>query len=364
MKKIFLKVLVFIVVLSFDNVFASSYEKYDVGDKIKYDPVADEVCENGDTCYTWYAIKESGYTDKNLSMILDHNIGEQTAIVSDATNAFQQQLEPDAARSYLQTLTSNWKYTGRLITKQEVLDILGISSFVGHASIENHLWLSSTDYYWVDAIHDGYCWTISDTVFENAYIVYRGILQKYYVRPVVDIEKKPVTNKTINSTNESISISSAPIVIDKLSKVDITEFSKDSEEYKKLLNIFKDKKNVIAYNFNLYDSNNKIVEPESKVTVNIKLPKNINYDKLKVWYISDNFNKQELSYSIKEDILSFETDHFSIYALTEDIEGEVVQVADTAFSITKLGVSIGLVILVLGVMVIVQTLLKDKQKNQ
>lgn len=38
--------------------------------------------------------------------------------------------------------------------------------------------------------------------------------------------------------------------------------------------------------------------------------------------------------------------------------------ADTAFSITKLGVSIGLVILVLGVMVIVQTLLKDKQKNQ
>lgn len=43
---------------------------------------------------------------------------------------------------------------------------------------------------------------------------------------------------------------------------------------------------------------------------------------------------------------------------------QVVQVEDTAFSITKIGITIGLVIIVFGIMVIIQTLLKDKKKNQ
>ena len=45
------------MILLCENVYASSYEKYEVGDAIKYDPVADELCETGDNCYTWYAIK-------------------------------------------------------------------------------------------------------------------------------------------------------------------------------------------------------------------------------------------------------------------------------------------------------------------
>ena len=61
--------------------------------------------------------------------------------------------------------------------------------------------------------------------------------------------------------------------------------------------------------------------------------------------------------------LSFETDHFSTYVITEDQDEEIVNVADTAFNLTKIGITIGLVILVLGIMVIVQVLLKSKKEK-
>ena len=366
MKKIILVFLSLFGFLSFENVYASSYEKYKIGDMIKYDPVTDELCQTGDTCYTWYAIKESGYADKNLTIILDHNLGEKTPIVSDATNAFSEQLVPDAANNYLKNLTSSWKYKGRLITGQEVMNILGVTSVTTTISIENYKWLASNDNssnYWVDAIHGGYSWTINDkTVFPNAYIAYNGALIECYVRPVVDIEKKIVTNKQVNSNNEYIYISGSPSVVDKLNKIEVKEYSKDSDVYKRISNIFADKNKLFVYNFNLYDESNKLVEPDSKIKVNIKLPENLNKDKLKLWYITEDYSRQELSYIVKDNILSFETDHFSIYALTEDEDSEVVKVEDTAFSITKLGITIGLVILVLGIMVIIQTILKEKKE--
>lgn len=49
---------------------------------------------------------------------------------------------------------------------------------------------------------------------------------------------------------------------------------------------------------------------------------------------------------------------------TTENNDQVVEVEDTAWNVSKIGITIGLVILVLGVMVIVQTILKGKQKNQ
>lgn len=377
MKKIIYFVLTLLICLSFENVYASSYEKYEVGDAIKYDPVADSLCETGDTCYTWYAIKESGYTDKNLSIILDHNLGEETPLVSKYTSVPVEQLVADAANNYLKTLTSNWKYQGRLIKKQEIMNIIKEEpNNDGHYSLKNYPWLGKNldgnyDEYWIDAFSNvAQAWVVGNyetdglSIFTNKDFIYHGIVQNAYVRPVIDIEKKTVTNKAINTTDENISISSIPSTIDKISKAEVKEYLKDSDVYKRLQNIFKDKKSIIAYNFNLYDADNNPIKPESKVTVNIKLPTDIDQNKLKLWYITEEFNQQELEYSIQNNTLSFETDHFSTYVLTEDMDEEIVNVSDTAFNITMIGVTIGLAILVMGIMVIVQTLLKSKNNKQ
>lgn len=187
------------------------------------------------------------------------------------------------------------------------------------------------------------------------------------VRPVIEVTKDRIegsqeVDTEIKSNNDNI------YILGKTSdlyqkKFEVNEYLKDSNTYKKLQETFSNKKNIIAYSFNLYDASNNLVEPESKVTVNIKLPTDMNYDKIRLWYVTDDFSKQELEYSIHDNVLSFETDHFSAYVLTEDQDEEIVNVADTAFNAMRLGITIGLVILVLGIMVIVQVLLNSKKEK-
>ena len=186
--------------------------------------------------------------------------------------------------------------------------------------------------------------------------------QKAGIRPVITINDQSM-KEDISIQNNDITLSGNYQVIEKIEKFTSDKYNQDSDTYKKLQEIFSDKKSIVAYSFSLYDENNNLVEPESKVTVNIKLPTDMNYDKIRLLYIADDFSKQELEYSIHDNTLSFETDHFSTYVITEDQDEEIVNVADTAFNLTKIGITIGLVILVLGIMVIVQVLLKSKKEK-
>ena len=62
--------------------------------------------------------------------------------------------------------------------------------------------------------------------------------------------------------------------------------------------------------------------------------------------------------------MTFNTNHFSDYIITEDKETkEIVKVENTGFNVTKIEISIGLGILVLGIIIIVQTILKNKKIN-
>ena len=359
MRKVRKKMLIFSVLLlgfSTKNVFAGTYDGYSVGDQIKYDPVSNSVCESGDTCYTWYVINN---TDEGISMILSTNLGEKTKLTS-ATELFTSTVEPDIATNYLKTLTNTWVYKGRLLTADEAYNLLGITSYSEFTSFDKAPYLASTydNTYWLDGISTGYCLTIGEKVS----LSYNGSDTNYYVRPVIDIIKAKVA--TIKTTDSDVTILGDSSILSKISKVSVEKYSSDSDVYKSLMKIFQNKAKIIAYDFNLYDSNNNVIQPGGTVEVNIVLPSNINIDKLKLWYVDNDYNAEQLSFSVSNNVLSFKTTHFSTYVLTEDVDGQVVEVEDTAFDLSKLGLYTGLTVVVIGAIVIVQSSVRKKRKNK
>ncbi len=63
------------------------------------------------------------------------------------------------------------------------------------------------------------------------------------------------------------------------------------------------------------------VQPNGTVLVKIPLPKGYNQNKCVVYYVADDGTMEELTtYHFKDGYVYFETDHFSYYAITEDIE--------------------------------------------
>lgn len=176
-----------------------SEKTYNVGDSIKLNPLTGLLCESGDYCYTWYVIKKSNPSDSKLFLILNKNIGDPVQITSEINYLYQYQHTADYANNYLKDLTSGWKYQGRLIKKQEIIDIIGIVPS-DHYLLNNYSWLAENidkdnynDPYWIDAISTGYAWkvgyyTSEPAIFTNQYIAYNANAQKLSVRPVIEVD--------------------------------------------------------------------------------------------------------------------------------------------------------------------------------
>ena len=103
---------------------------------------------------------------------------------------------------------------------------------------------------------------------------------------------------------------------------------------------------------------------DKNIEVSLKIPDDYDSTRISVWYVDDSFNKQELDMETVNNVVTFNTNHFSDYIITEDKETkEIVKVENTGFNVTKIEISIGLGILVLGIIIIVQTILKNKKIN-
>lgn len=273
-------------------------------------------------------------------------------------------------------------YAARLLTIQEVNKACNITS-ENHVNNElnncNYL-LENTKYsnsgltygYWLESVlkrdesyHYQHAYVInSDTNNVYSHVIHSMVPGKYGdiealtygVRPVIEVPKNEINNKKeIVDNNITIEESTNGSLIN-VSKLEIKKLQSNTETYNKINSIFKDKKNFIAYDFNLYDIANNHIEPTGMVTVKIKIPSGFNKDKIKVWYVDDKYNTKEIKHSIVDEKIIFETNHFSTYVITEDnnISTQTVQVGNT-FKTAYIGYCIGIAILILGIIVIYQS---------
>ncbi len=151
---------------------------------------------------------------------------------------------------------------------------------------------------------------------------------------VLNQDKPPVDDDTINSgvdveedigsvKNEKYSITvtakDSPLPSD--TKVDVKEI-KSGTDYTTIKNALpKSVSKFQAFDISL-SSNGKIVSPNGKVTVSVPLPSNISASKATVYYIPKSGAAEELDCTISKGIISFTTDHFSIYVIAEEQTAE------------------------------------------
>lgn len=115
------------------------------------------------------------------------------------------------------------------------------------------------------------------------------------------------SNITIKSTSTEVPLDTA-----------ITVKEVESDEIKEALGTNK----YTAYDISLYSNakDAKITKLENdKFIVSVPVPKNLKGKDLVVYYVNDNGKKEEHVSTIKDNIVSFETNHFSTYVLTEKV---------------------------------------------
>lgn len=75
----------------------------------------------------------------------------------------------------------------------------------------------------------------------------------------------------------------------------------------------------VAFDITLVDGNGDTVQPDGKVQVSIPLPEKYKgFNSLGVYYIDSNAKAEKLESKIENDCITFETDHFSTYALVAE----------------------------------------------
>ncbi len=100
----------------------------------------------------------------------------------------------------------------------------------------------------------------------------------------------------------------------------------EDEDYKKinLKDFVKDTENIpedipfVAYNISLVDMKEQIVQPNGKVTVKIVCPKEYDNALSKVYRVNSNGSLTNMLADLKDEYLTFETNHFSTYVITKE----------------------------------------------
>ncbi len=124
-------------------------------------------------------------------------------------------------------------------------------------------------------------------------------------KPVVPDTPKPVTPSTSRIlANEigSVQVRASEETLKNVSYIKVEETKSNSLEAK----------NYKAYDIRLYDANGKAVQPNGMVLVSLSAEKPVE----NVYYVSPDGALQALDFKQDADKVTFETNHFSIYAMT------------------------------------------------
>lgn len=155
---------------------------YSIGEEIKYNPIENKICENGDDCYTFNIIKE---TDDKVLMLLNKNLNNSNTAWYENTN--DNSKGNQTANKTLKTITNNWKVDSRLLSYEEALD-LGCSSKKESCPIWLYQNLNGVRGFWTSSSRNNRtsAWYISNNGSIRSYSVNSDL---FIIRPVVEIDK-------------------------------------------------------------------------------------------------------------------------------------------------------------------------------
>lgn len=141
-----------------------------------------------------------------------------------------------------------------------------------------------------------------------------GDVQRTYEIPVYEIDD----GNEEKDEETGVSVIFPDGTFDDDAEIEITPVE-EGEAYK-LISHKEGNFKVTMFDINVTVDNQK-VQPNGAVLVQIPLPKGYNQNKCIVYYIADDGTMEELTtYHFKDGYVYFETDHFSYYAILEEVE--------------------------------------------
>ena len=191
-------------------------------------------------------------------------------------------------------------YTGDIYCNdcKEIIEYGETVPSAGHNYIEN---IIKEPTYSQDGLKNTVCDKCGDTTAEE-------------VIPQLTIED----SESAENTDSDISIIYPEGTFDGEIKVEVTPVADDDAF--KLISHKQGNYKVTMFDINITVDGQK-VQPNGTVLVKIPLPKGYNQNKCVVYYVADDGTMEELTtYHFKDGYVYFETDHFSYYAVIEDVE--------------------------------------------
>ena len=136
----------------------------------------------------------------------------------------------------------------------------------------------------------------------------------------LDIENQTVKENVVQSVikeeiKTGIKLDTNTSVVPKDTELYVKEIT-DGAVYNSIKSTIANVNKFIAFDISL-KSNNKEIQPNGNVKISIPIPDGFDTSKLVVYRVSDNGEKTEYKVSLDGKYATFETDHFSTYALVE-----------------------------------------------
>ncbi|MBE6160538.1 MAG: DUF1566 domain-containing protein [Lactobacillales bacterium] len=128
--------------ISMSDVNAETYKKYENGEAVYYNPVTGEKCNASEAvsttgtktgCMKWHTFNDAGENSSTVNMILDHNTTPLVAWNSSGDNKDGM----NEVKTALESDTTGWKQTARLITADEIAEITGAKEKLKWTSDKN-----------------------------------------------------------------------------------------------------------------------------------------------------------------------------------------------------------------------------------
>ena len=165
-----------------------SAKNYVIGDSVMFDPVNDNACMSGDTCYEWNVIEHSDASSNDITLI---TTDVMNSLYYEAYSLSEDEFVA-AGISQLLGATTTWSVGTRHLTEVEynsIIDYYGCSwpGWLGMSCTSNipHDWFYSGDYFFLD----GNKWVGYDGGGNGAVHDYSTAMDFIGVRPVITISK-------------------------------------------------------------------------------------------------------------------------------------------------------------------------------
>ena len=261
-----------------------------------------------------------------VSLIMNSNMSNETTVWNMEGTVSS---GPVTANEFLKKWTIAWKNIDvSLPTYEQINNVVKANSdimptwlYKDNVAYSEAIGYWTSTYFYTEYVNSNptaWCVTSSGSLTNcNITSPYNG-LEKLSVRPVITLSKSLIDETiTKEDTENKITISAEDTsIISSNMELKVNSIATDSETYTEIKKYITNIENIKVYDINLYENGSKI-QPNGKVTLTFEV-ENMDINKVKVYRINDDKTYTKLESKIVDNKLQIETDHFSIYVLTEE----------------------------------------------